>query len=211
VAGIYIHIPFCRKKCHYCNFFSLATKKYRQEFVEALLTEIDLTRDYLRNDPVETIYIGGGTPSLLDTVDLQKIIEKLQRLESGSQGAGLRPQVSDPISPITPHASPFTEITLELNPEDVTPEYLELLSQTPVNRLSLGLQSFYDEDLVYLGRNHTAAQGKEALKHILAFPFHSSNTLTQFLSPITPGKTNDSPPSGLRPRITHHASLITHH
>ncbi|MBN1199043.1 MAG: coproporphyrinogen III oxidase family protein, partial [Bacteroidales bacterium] len=78
MAGIYIHIPFCRSKCHYCNFFSLATSKFRNEFYDALLKEIDLTRDYLGNEPVETVYFGGGTPSLLPVGWIEEILGKIR-------------------------------------------------------------------------------------------------------------------------------------
>jgi len=78
VAGIYIHIPFCRQKCNYCNFFSLATTKFRDEFFQALLMEIELTRDYLGGKPIETVYFGGGTPSLLPVSQVEEIIEKIR-------------------------------------------------------------------------------------------------------------------------------------
>lgn len=144
MAGIYIHIPFCRQKCHYCNFFSAATKRGREEFVEALLKEAELRRDYLSGEKVETIYLGGGTPSLLKTEALARIFEKIYSL-----------------FPVDPHA----EVTLEANPDDLTEEKARELKQTPVNRLSIGVQSFFDDDLVYLNRVHNAGQARQSIEN----------------------------------------------
>ena len=153
MAGIYIHIPFCRQKCIYCNFFSLATKKFRDEFQRALLKEIEFTRDYLADEPVETIYFGGGTPSLLPVRHLEEIIQRIR---------GVYPS---PASPLKGRGEGF-EITIELNPDDITPEYLDGLAMAGINRLSLGVQSFFDEDLRYLGRIHDAKQAEKALTQI---------------------------------------------
>jgi oxygen-independent coproporphyrinogen-3 oxidase len=148
LAGIYIHIPFCRRKCHYCNFFSLASEKLKKPFINALKKEIELTREYLGVEPIKTIYFGGGTPSVYEPEVLQEILELL----------------------IPPHAnSPKKEeieqreITLELNPEDVTDSYVDALKGTWFNRFSLGIQSFFDEDLVSLNRSHSAEQAKKAV------------------------------------------------
>ncbi|MFH1160737.1 MAG: coproporphyrinogen-III oxidase family protein [bacterium] len=181
MAGIYIHIPFCRQKCNYCNFFSLATTKFHDEFTDALLKEIELTKDYLGGDPVETIYFGGGTPSLLSVKQLEEILKKLR---DASPSPGFSP-TSDPTpspSPegegrirhpdYTPPPTPpqqgrgAPEITLEMNPDDVTPEYLTMLYSSAINRVSLGVQSFFNEDLQYLGRIHTAEQARKAIEEI---------------------------------------------
>jgi oxygen-independent coproporphyrinogen III oxidase len=143
MAGVYIHIPFCRQKCHYCNFFSLASSKRRDEFLVSLETEMVMQHQYLENEEVETIYFGGGTPSMLSQTELNKFFEALYSL-----------------FPISPGA----EITLEANPDDLHPPKLKELASTPVNRLSIGIQSFRDEDLHYLNRIHTADQALTSVK-----------------------------------------------
>lgn len=164
MAGIYIHIPFCRSKCHYCNFFSLATSKFRNEFYDALLKEIDLTHDYLGNEPMETLYFGGGTPSLFTVRQLEEIIERIRDARYGITPPPAPPQKGKGLSGIR---HPASEITLELNPDDVTPAYLKGLTTAGFNRLSLGVQSFFDTDLQYLGRQHDARQAEKALSMIL--------------------------------------------
>ncbi len=150
MAGIYIHIPFCRRKCHYCNFFSLASEKLKVPFIAALKKEIELTRAYLGGEPVNTIYFGGGTPSVYEPAVLQEILELL---------------ISSP-SPVK-EGNEQREITLELNPEDVTESYVDALKKTWFNRFSLGIQSFFDEDLVSLNRSHSAEQAKKAVALLL--------------------------------------------
>jgi len=144
MAGIYIHIPFCKQKCHYCNFFSVATTKWRDEFVQALLKEIELRRDYLEGEKVNTIYFGGGTPSMLSISHFSLIISHLTKNFAIDSNA---------------------EITLEANPDDLNPEFLRgLKDATPVNRLSIGIQSFFDDDLHYLNRAHDAGQAIKAVE-----------------------------------------------
>jgi putative oxygen-independent coproporphyrinogen III oxidase len=144
MAGIYLHIPFCKQKCHYCNFFSLASVKRKDEFVTVLLKEIDLQRDYLQGETVSTIYFGGGTPSLLSVEALKTVLEKLTQ---------------------TFVVSPEAEITLEANPDDLDPAYLASLKQTVINRLSIGIQSFHDPDLDYLNRVHTAGHARKVIQY----------------------------------------------
>jgi len=143
MAGIYIHIPFCKCKCHYCNFFSLASQKQKEPFLSAMLKEIDLTKEYLQREPVHTIYFGGGTPSLYHPEQLQEIIAALTN-----------------IYPLQNNC----EITIEINPEDLTPEFVGQLKESSFNRFSIGIQSFFDEELNYLGRNHSAEQGLDSIK-----------------------------------------------
>jgi oxygen-independent coproporphyrinogen-3 oxidase len=143
MAGIYIHIPFCRSKCHYCNFYSLASSRYVKDFIQALIKEIELQRNYLEGETVETIYFGGGTPSLLEHDSLVQIFEKLQNTFIIDANA---------------------EITIEANPDDLNAANLKELRQTPANRLSIGIQSFFDEDLKYLNRIHTASLAEAAVK-----------------------------------------------
>ena len=154
MAGIYIHIPFCRRKCHYCNFFSLASQKLKEPFLRALKREITLTGDYLGGEPVHTIYFGGGTPSLFRPGQLQEVMAFLPVRSAGRE---------DP----TPDPSPNgegREVTLEINPDDVTEEYVEELKNTWFNRFSLGVQSFSDADLQYLNRAHSCGQAVRAVK-----------------------------------------------
>jgi len=174
LAGIYIHIPFCKHKCNYCNFFSLATARFRDEFFQALLKEIELTAHYLKGEQVETIYFGGGTPSLFSVGQLEEIIERassvkcqVSSVKSSHQSAVHSLQSRVTKSDMRTTISELPEITLEMNPDDITPEYLEVLSSSAINRVSLGVQSFFDEDLNYLERSHDAKQAKSALKMIL--------------------------------------------
>jgi oxygen-independent coproporphyrinogen-3 oxidase len=150
MAGIYIHIPFCRQKCHYCNFFSTATVRWKDAFIKALLKEIELRKDYLGGETVRTIYFGGGTPSLLSTGDLVLIFEHLTKFF---------------------RIDPDAEITLEANPDDVDEKIALEWKSLPVNRLSIGVQSFFDEDLNYLHRVHDAAQSFRAIESARAAGF----------------------------------------
>lgn len=143
MAGLYIHIPFCRQKCHYCNFFSLATRKFRNEFLEALLTEIGRRREELADQRVETIYFGGGTPSLLQPSVTGRILEEIARFY---------PLGDAP------------EITLEANPDDLTENTLRDYRSLNLNRLSLGIQSFFDEDLRKLNRVHGGGDAIRSVK-----------------------------------------------
>ena len=143
MAGIYIHIPFCSQKCHYCNFFSVASIKNKDKFLEALLHEIDLQTNYLNSEAIETIYFGGGTPSLLSAMEINQIIDKLAKVHS---------IIQEP------------EITLEANPDDLGKEKIAALNNTPINRLSIGVQSFFDQDLKYLNRVHTAEEALTSVK-----------------------------------------------
>ncbi len=147
MAGIYIHIPFCKSKCAYCNFFSLASESKIQDYVEALKKEIIARRTYLGNEIVKTIYFGGGTPSLLSVKNIEDIINLLNKNYE---------IVSSP------------ETTLEINPDTIDREKMSSLKQIGINRMSVGIQSFHDDDLKYLGRRHDsrhAMQVLDDLKH----------------------------------------------
>lgn len=150
MAGIYLHIPFCKQKCHYCNFFSLASVKHKSAFVDAICNEIAMQEQYLEKEAVGTIYLGGGTPSMLSISELNRIIEKLR----------LHFNVSEKV-----------EITLEANPDDLNADYLKTLHETEINRLSIGVQSFYDDDLTYLNRVHTSGHAIEAIELALKTGF----------------------------------------
>ena len=142
MAGIYIHIPFCNSKCAYCGFYSLPSLKLKDRFLETLKAEIVARKDYLQGDAVTTIYFGGGTPSLLS---LKEIGELLHLINAHY--------------PVASNA----EITLEANPDTLSLEYLEGLRQLGVNRLSIGIQSFFDNDLKYLSRRHDSHHAQQCL------------------------------------------------
>ena len=153
MTGIYIHIPFCRKACYYCNFHFSTSLRRKDEFIAALLKEIELQRDYLV-EPVESIYFGGGTPSILSTNDIELI---MQTVLQNYQLAGER------------------EVTLEANPNDMELSKVARWKQLGINRLSIGIQSFRDKDLQYLARTH---DGKEALQAIEIAQKAGFNNLT---------------------------------
>lgn len=148
MAGIYIHIPFCRQKCNYCNFYSLASTKYKDEVFEAILQELMQRKDFLANETVETLYIGGGTPSLINATEMARLIDQVGRYYD---------------------TSVLSEITIEANPEDITSANLSDWGNAGINRLSIGVQSFRQEDLDFLNRPHTTQQIEiaiiEALNH----------------------------------------------
>lgn len=149
VAGIYIHVPFCQGRCIYCDFYSTTEgEEWKSRYVDALLAELRMRRDELPFARVHSIYIGGGTPSQLPARALAAILNEVCRLF---------PVDSD------------AEVTVEANPDDVTPEWLAALSHTPVNRLSMGVQSFDDALLRLIRRRHTAQQAvcavEQAARH----------------------------------------------
>jgi oxygen-independent coproporphyrinogen-3 oxidase len=148
MAGIYIHIPFCRQACNYCNFYFSTSIAKKGQFLEALLKEIVIQKYYLEEKDhkktlINSIYFGGGTPSLLTARELTMLFEALYKNYNISEDA---------------------EITLEANPDDLTFEMLTALRATPVNRLSIGIQSFIEEDLRFMNRAHTAEQGMNSIK-----------------------------------------------
>ena len=136
MAGIYVHIPFCRSRCVYCDFYSTTSLGSRQRYVDALCKELEMRSSYIK-ERVRTIYLGGGTPSQLSIGQLQQLFSVLGGAE---------------------------EVTIECNPDDVTPKFADALSQLPVNRVSMGAQTFNDERLRFLCRRHHAAQVSEAVK-----------------------------------------------
>ncbi len=152
MAGIYIHIPFCKKLCNYCNFYHIISPDDNSEFIKALLYEAETRLDYVKNESVSTIYIGGGTPSVLSVKELEIIVNCLKTQFS------------------VEHDS---EITIELNPEDVNHKYLEGLKKIGFNRISLGIQSWRDEDLKMLNRRHTSEKAENSLREILNTGFEN--------------------------------------
>lgn len=145
MAGIYIHIPFCKKKCNYCDFYSVCKTDLMPSFIDSLIREINLRKDYLNNEIIETVYIGGGTPSLLEKNDFSKIFHLLSE---------------------NFHISEKAEITIEVNPDDIREELLILINELPINRVSIGVQSFFNHHLQFLGRRHNADQCITAIKKL---------------------------------------------
>ena len=143
MAGIYLHIPFCKRRCIYCGFYSSTLSGLKEAYVEALCREISQRKAYLAGEPVRTIYLGGGTPSQLTIEELRQIFQTLSA---------------------TFDLSGVKEVTLEANPDDLTPPYVEGLTTLPINRLSMGVQSFDDRMLQQLNRRHTAQQAREAVR-----------------------------------------------
>lgn len=145
MAGIYIHIPFCKSFCTYCGFYSVKDRGREDKFIAALQKEIFYKKDFFKHAGVspETLYIGGGTPSVLPAGGLARVVGAVK------EGFGL---VDIP------------EFTVEVNPNDITPEYVRSLAALGVNRVSMGIQSFIDRHLKWMNRRHTAAQGEQAYR-----------------------------------------------
>ncbi len=143
MAGIYIHIPFCKQACHYCDFHFSTSLKHGNELVAALTREIKLQKEYFGGETIETIYFGGGTPSLLREAEVSLLLNTI---------TNIHPVASD------------AEITLEANPDDLSKEKLKELRQTPINRFSIGLQSFFDDDLQWMNRVHRGAEAEASVK-----------------------------------------------
>ena len=143
MAGIYIHIPFCKQACHYCNFHFSTNLSSQNDFIAALLKETELRLPYLNAETVETVYFGGGTPSLLPDTAIAEILNTIFRVFSIS---------TDP------------EITLEANPDDMQPDRLKTWRKAGINRLSIGVQSFFNEDLSWMNRAHDALQAIRAVE-----------------------------------------------
>ena len=147
MAGIYLHIPFCKQACTYCNFHFTTSLRYKDDLVKALAQEAKAEKAYLNGEQVETIYFGGGTPSLLEIADLQFLLSELHK--------------SYPISS-------DAEITLEANPDDVTKEKGQAWKGIGINRLSIGIQSFFEEELRWMNRAHNAIQAKQCIENSYA-------------------------------------------
>jgi len=151
MPGIYLHIPFCKQACHYCNFHFSTSLRQKSGMLEAIARELDLQRDYLEGAEIHSVYFGGGTPSLLEMTELDALFKKIYQHHSVAADA---------------------EITLEANPDDLSLEKLrDLKNHTPINRLSIGIQSFFDEDLRWMNRAHTAAHSRQCLEDARATGF----------------------------------------
>ena len=144
MAGIYIHIPFCKTRCIYCDFYSTTESKLSSRYIQAVCKELRTRKSYLENEPIETIYIGGGTPSQLSYNELQKLFDTIYDTYDTTQ---------------------VKEITLEANPDDLSQAYLANLKKLSINRLSIGVQTFDDHMLNKLNRRHTAKQAIRAIQN----------------------------------------------
>lgn len=142
MAGIYIHIPFCKSRCIYCGFYSTTLLDLRKKYINAVCHEMELRKNYIR-EPFSTIYLGGGTPSLLDEAELTKLFLYINNVYDVDRNA---------------------EITMECNPDDITPEFTNMLSRLPINRVSMGAQTFADSRLRLLHRRHNSDEVKHAVK-----------------------------------------------
>ncbi len=148
MAGIYIHIPFCKQACHYCNFYFSVSTSLKSDLVKAIAKEIELNKDYLAGEEIETIYLGGGTPSLLSADEIKSILDSISHYH---------PKMD------------LKELTLEANPDDLTPEKineLAALRSYGLNRLSIGVQSFHQADLIYMNRVHSAQEALSAIRRV---------------------------------------------
>lgn len=143
MAGIYIHIPFCKQACHYCDFHFSTSLKKKGEMVLALAKEIEMRKSEFQDEVVETIYFGGGTPSRLTIEDLRLLIDEVYKNYEVTE---------------------YPEITLEANPDDLSKNYLIELKKAGVNRLSIGIQSFFEDDLKIMNRAHNSEEAKECLE-----------------------------------------------
>lgn len=148
MAGLYVHIPFCKQACHYCNFHFATSLRYKSAMIEAMTKEIRLRQSYLQKEPLNTIYFGGGTPSLLSAEELNTLLQATRE---------------------TYWVNTEAEITLEANPDDISEERLATWKEAGVNRLSIGIQSFHEEDLRWMNRAHNAKQSTAALELSLQY------------------------------------------
>ena len=152
MAGVYIHIPFCRKLCSYCDFYHIMSAGDNTACIDGMLSELSLRREYLGNESVSTIYLGGGTPSLLSIKEIDSLLNQINRLYRVDENC---------------------EITIEMNPDDVDQIYLAEMKGTSINRISLGIQSWRDEDLKLLNRRHDSARATDALQQTIKAGFEN--------------------------------------
>jgi oxygen-independent coproporphyrinogen III oxidase len=185
MAGIYIHIPFCKQACHYCDFHFSTNLALQNDFTAALLKEIELRVSYLEGEPVETIYFGGGTPSYLPPAVILKLLESIRSHFPVVAGA---------------------EITLEANPDDMRPENLVAWKTSGINRLSIGIQSFFMEDLHWMNRAHTADQAVQAVENAKQTGFDNFSIDLIYGSP---GLTDEKWQTNLETAIALHPAHIS--
>lgn len=149
---IYIHIPFCKQKCSYCNFHFSTSLNFKDEMIRAMKTDIRLRKDELQNKNLKSLYFGGGTPSILSADEINSLIDEVLKYFSFDSDI---------------------EVTLEANPDDLDKNFLKQLAQSPVNRLSIGTQSFFEEDLKLMNRAHNASEAEDSIKRAQDFGFEN--------------------------------------
>ncbi|HEY0666625.1 MAG TPA: radical SAM family heme chaperone HemW [Sphingobacteriaceae bacterium] len=143
MAGIYLHVPFCKQACHYCDFHFVTSLRYKEDMLDAMKKELRLRKGFFGPEQIETIYFGGGTPSVLTAEEIKSILNEITELY-----------------PVANHA----EITLEANPDDLNAQKVKALSGSPINRFSIGVQSFFDADLCWMNRPHNAVEAESSIK-----------------------------------------------
>ena len=185
MAGIYIHIPFCKRRCIYCDFFSTTQSEKKPTYIHALCQELEMRKNYLKGEEIETIYLGGGTPSQLTEKELNEIFTSLYNIYKVKEDA---------------------EITLEANPDDLTPEYVSMLRRLPINRISMGIQTFQEETLKLLHRRHTARQAIEAFQRCREVGFRNISIDLMY---GLPGETLDTWKEDLQQAIALHPEHIS--
>ena len=185
MAGIYIHIPFCKRRCIYCDFFSTTQSEKKPTYIHALCQELEMRKNYLEGEEIETIYLGGGTPSQLTEEELNEIFTSLYNIYKVKEDA---------------------EITLEANPDDLTPEYVSMLRRLPINRISMGIQTFQEETLKLLHRRHTARQAIEAFQRCREAGFRNISIDLMY---GLPGETLDTWKEDLQQAIALHPEHIS--
>ena len=185
MAGIYIHIPFCKRRCIYCDFFSTIQSEKKPTYIHALCQELEMRKNYLEGEEIETIYLGGGTPSQLTEEELNEIFTSLYNIYKVKEDA---------------------EITLEANPDDLTPEYVSMLRRLPINRISMGIQTFQEETLKLLHRRHTARQAIEAFQRCREAGFQNISIDLMY---GLPGETLDTWKEDLQQAIALHPEHIS--
>ena len=151
MAGIYIHIPFCKQKCSYCDFHFSTNLQHKPNLIQAINKELEIRKNEI-STPLETIYFGGGTPSILSEIELESIFETIYKNYSTKN---------------------LKEITLEANPDDLNKEKLNFLKSTPINRFSIGVQSFFEEDLKLMNRAHNTQEAETSIKLAQDFGFEN--------------------------------------
>jgi len=152
MAGVYLHIPFCKKLCNYCDFYHIITNNDKSIFLQAVIREAELRKEYTGPEEIKTIYIGGGTPSVLTVEELDQLLVHI---------ASILPLSINP------------EVTIEMNPDDISLQYMNDLKKTLINRVSIGVQSWRDEDLKFLGRRHNAIQASDAVENAIKAGFEN--------------------------------------
>ena len=185
MAGLYLHIPFCKRRCIYCDFFSTTQSEKKTTYVSSLCRELEMRKDYIGGETIETIYFGGGTPSQLSQEDFISIFSHIYKVYN---------------------VEPDAEITLEANPDDLTPEYITMLRSLPFNRLSMGIQTFNEDMLKLLQRRHTADRAIHAFNNCRRAGFHNISIDLMY---GLPGETLDSWQKDLEQAVKLHPEHIS--